>query len=790
MSFKKLVNKLLPVILCVVLVSSLACCNEEKAVLQGDIDYSGKVDENDIILLQKYIAGSGTFSYRQFDLADVSEPRETLNMLDVIKLQQFAGKLIADFSQENKKVSTHLNNSSDDEILRAISINIIDKSKYIDSLKFSEMFNILDNAVMVIDKTKLSDFKDLYPAARISDDTNVTVFDAMVSVFAVAEILGNEYTEINKVEFDKMFSPEINDMVNTVPWNPLFGENGNLRDISLCGGTYKINIAAYYYSFLRISLDSSNTLFDRSKFGDIDFLTQKISYTDFVKAVTRLHDSSESAFPVSYDHIMDNNDKDYLTGLNSYITSIRENGDNIFCSGKIYYVSSIKGNDDNDGLSPYSPWATLEKASSAKLEPGDGVLFERGCTFRGHLKCAKGVLYSSYGRGDKPNIYGSPQNGGIANDWKLWYDKDNKKIWKYAYKLQDCGGIVFDAKDYAVRVCSYWNGKKEVSVNNPEQDFSIINELNNNLNFYCGLPEEIDKMKTPFTSYDTDMSGDLYLRCDFGNPAAVYSSIEFQCSSHPDSYDGIITCADNVTINNLCVMYGNTVGINTKVSDNVTVKNCIVSCIGGSSGKIGYNDYIPVCGEGIKADGYNNTISSNYVLQCFGGGVTYTAHKLDKLNGRLVIDNNVIDRCMSGIVIDCDKKVKIDDTVSVNNNDIIFSGMGWSSDLGHRSDKQNDALSGNSVTTGETDFSHNGIYVENNRFYISSGSIIYSKLKHENFITLTGNMYMLYKNAAVASIMDYEEDILKKYRALSNDKLLNICNDTLEDMQASFGILD
>ena len=47
-------------------------------------------------------------------------------------------------------------------------------------------------------------------------------------------------------------------------------------------------------------------------------------------------------------------------------------------SGTIYYVSAGSGKDSNDGLSPRSAWQTIARVNSARLKPGDSVLFKRG----------------------------------------------------------------------------------------------------------------------------------------------------------------------------------------------------------------------------------------------------------------------------------------------------------------------------------------------------------------------------------------------------------------------------
>lgn len=53
-------------------------------------------------------------------------------------------------------------------------------------------------------------------------------------------------------------------------------------------------------------------------------------------------------------------------------------------SAATYYVSPT-GSDANDGMSPSTPWQTLERVDQAYLSPGDQVLLEGGQTFAGQL---------------------------------------------------------------------------------------------------------------------------------------------------------------------------------------------------------------------------------------------------------------------------------------------------------------------------------------------------------------------------------------------------------------------
>lgn len=79
---------------------------------------------------------------------------------------------------------------------------------------------------------------------------------------------------------------------------------------------------------------------------------------------------------------------------------------------KTYYVSALTGSDSNDGLTPSSPFKSLDKINETPLNPGDKVLLEKGSVFKNqylHIKnCGDfekdEIEISSYGEGAMPRI--------------------------------------------------------------------------------------------------------------------------------------------------------------------------------------------------------------------------------------------------------------------------------------------------------------------------------------------------------------------------------------------------
>lgn len=82
-----------------------------------------------------------------------------------------------------------------------------------------------------------------------------------------------------------------------------------------------------------------------------------------------------------------------------------------------YYVDSRFGCDDNDGLTPMTPWQSLEKINATTFLPGDEILLAADSVFEGQLH-PKGdgtaeapIRIRSYGGGRKPCIDGCGSHG-------------------------------------------------------------------------------------------------------------------------------------------------------------------------------------------------------------------------------------------------------------------------------------------------------------------------------------------------------------------------------------------
>ncbi len=209
-------------------------------------------------------------------------------------------------------------------------------------------------------------------------------------------------------------------------------------------------------------------------------------------------------------------------------------------SAATYYVSN-QGSDQNDGLSPQTPWATLDRVNKGPFQPGDKILFRRGDFWRGQLKPFSGseaghVSYADYGNSAKPLLLGSISKS-KPDDWT----DEGGNIWSAGDLAVDVGNLIFGSE----QACGVrkWDPA----------------DLRQNLDFW----------------YD-EKTCCVKLRFD-QNPAKRYSRIECAMGEHVINEGN----RHHVLYENLAVKYGAKHGIGGEDPHHIIVRNCEFSYIGG-----------------------------------------------------------------------------------------------------------------------------------------------------------------------------------------------------------------
>ena len=362
-------------------------------------------------------------------------------------------------------------------------------------------------------------------------------------------------------------------------------------------------------------------------------------------------------------------------------------------AGAVYYVSA-DGNDSNDGLSPQNAWKTLEKVSSFDLQAGDVVRFCRGDTFRGCVKTRSGVKYCAYGEGDKPRLYGSERDLADPALWQI-YDSD-KNIWKLTEPILDCGTLVFNGGErHSRKLIPSYRGGKFVCRYDEEKEFIISEELTEDLDIFCKYDAKTTQNPSkgedfPIPALDWDSKGELFLRCDAGNPGTVFASIEALVRRHMF----FVGRNENVTIENLCLKYIGTHAISAGTTRGLKVEGCEIGWVGGAIQHYGGTDpnypegsrgSVTRFGNGVEiyggCDGY--LVNNCYIYQVYDAAIT---HQITTNGKKYELKNikytgNLVENCVYSIEYFLDENLGVDGSIvencDISGNILRFSGYGW-----------------------------------------------------------------------------------------------------------------
>lgn len=369
--------------------------------------------------------------------------------------------------------------------------------------------------------------------------------------------------------------------------------------------------------------------------------------------------------------------------------------DRVTVTGNTYYVSNA-GNDENDGTAPERAWKTLARVSAADLLPGDGVRFCRGDLFRGFLETREGVTYAAYGEGEKPRFYGWEYDLADPTLWEL-ADAEHH-IWKMKNPILDCGTLVFDeGAAHCRKLIPSYIGGHFVCREDESRPFEMAREMTQDLDMVCFYEERMTTQPSkgqdfPVPLVDFESYGSLFLRCDKGNPGALYRSIE----ALPKRNMILIRNHENVTVDNLCLKYigAHAIGAGGAVVKGLHVSNCEIGWIGGSiQHYMGTDPNYPEGGRGTVTR-YGNAIEiyggcedylveNCYIYQVYDAGITHqiTTGGRTFTMTNIRYQNNLIEYCVYSIEYFLEKTAG--DTESyiedceMSHNILRFSGFGW-----------------------------------------------------------------------------------------------------------------
>lgn len=341
----------------------------------------------------------------------------------------------------------------------------------------------------------------------------------------------------------------------------------------------------------------------------------------------------------------------YTTEMEKRIIDIKYNTKDIdpkTIKGTCYYISSVNGNDDNNGLSPETPWKTLKNLYVEKpaecnylnkciLSYGDAVFLERGSVFyptihtRGSgdyvIGLNSGCTLAAYGEGEKPILTGAIDINGSKN----WVKTEYENVWALDKKIEkpsfatcpgysDVGHIVFIKHDGTIGngikvlptlpMTPYCEGSVTVDNGIVSTGFEIYDSASRE----CKSPDVLKNELEFFHNWENDT---LYLYCSQGNPAEVFKSV-IVARSVKAIYSFEVK---DILVDNIAVKYTGAHGIQFGDTKNITLKNCSIEWIGGSTQ--GGRDTVRY-GNGVEnwgsCDGFY--ILNTFVDQVYDGGLS------------------------------------------------------------------------------------------------------------------------------------------------------------------------
>ena len=634
------------------------------------------------------------------------------------------------------------------ELLCALELGMPMEKVQQETLSGSEMMELLDWFVAYAAPDKLAEWQQSYPELR-ANQTALRRMDAMAALFLAADLVGGDYYGHNLYIWH--FAQSINhnwDLEETWLTSSLFGEAAKVEHYGGSFGNCGLDAAGFYYNAARPSNFSGECPFAFDLQSSSYQLSAPLSYADGILSIVRL---ISSANPDVFPYVPTEIDAVYLDAADVRRKEIRTAVTElpVEATGTVYYISN-SGSDDNDGRSPETAWATPYRAMTANLQYGDAVLFERGGTWyidvesnlgdtsRNH-GYADGVHVGAYGEGAKPVLRGDIERANEAAFWELYYEKDGVKIWKASESLRDSAVIVFNEGETWAEEVFPWLDDTGAYINPDGSPFVVEAALDRNLTFCNLLPVDASDLNRT----DNYARGDLYLRCDAGNPAEVYETV-----SVPQEHVGI-DMFPNSSVRDICILYCTMMGTQgTDIGttpENYQFINLEIGWCGGllqnyalqemDGVRYGYKPRI--AGGGIGIYQTKLQVTDSYIHHCGPMAMIESMHDHIPDDGKIVHHENLLfagnlyEYCGAPMhwtdlsFMEVPGSTGLISNLVFEDNLVMNTGDGWVCN----SVLQSEGGSGNSlwlsaVENGMGAANNEGIYIRDNVFYLSRYAMI------------------------------------------------------------------
>lgn len=219
-----------------------------------------------------------------------------------------------------------------------------------------------------------------------------------------------------------------------------------------------------------------------------------------------------------------------LGGVGVWFDDYRTEGKIAAAKDATYYVSSSEGDDSNDGLSPETPWRTLNQVNSLVLSAGNRVLLKRGDEWKGQSlqptgdgSESKPIEISAYGEGANPVI---SAGAGLATGLLL-----SNVSW---YKVQ---GIDFSESPFGIKIESRLKNFDETTHEFEAVEGFEISDCNFYDNRANSISEELFIMRYPDAYFGAGLNLVAYgTRETWGTRAHSTTSPYIQEGDSPNTY--------------------------------------------------------------------------------------------------------------------------------------------------------------------------------------------------------------------------------------------------------------
>ena len=401
-----------------------------------------------------------------------------------------------------------------------------------------------------------------------------------------------------------------------------------------------------------------------------------------------------------------------------------------------------------------------------------------------------GVVLGAYGAGEKPILKGALEDANSSEFWELYYEQDGIKIWKAVQPAYYCPVIVFnDGEKWASPVMSGMDANGHF-LSEDGSIFNVVNEFSRDLQFASLL--DMTQLGANTNIENSAVKGELYLRCDKGNPAEVFEDVAV-----PQAASGLVL-RTNATICDIALRYFTCNGALMDGYDGFhsqSVLNCEVAWCGGLLK--GYvENHLGIfepsaAGGALQISSTNVTVTGNHIHHCGPFGLIVAIHNnADNPSSCILhfediyVANNLMEYCGSGIHMGDYADGDIPGTkgyitnLVFEDNLVMYSGQGWVREMVWQ-ETGGSSANLSAFETNDSAIDNDGIYIRNNTFYKSAFALFSLSEYHLDRSTpvnalpvFSGNTYVHYSN----------KPILQKNRSTevyypSNDTIKSVLGD-------------